>query len=273
MADSLLDLVGSLFPGKPKNTSITAPQDDPIKPMHEEIKAAGLKPVHVDQIFQLVGSGKVVPGTKEFSDALGIGMEQNGLAPSSTFGPFGAIRDAFSPKAQNIIAQQQVADKIGGLVLQQIVDMKQRQAMGPQSLREAQQALPGIIAPVESQRGASLDQLQGQGLQGPTREFDPQAPLTPFQQQLAGQALESIGKGQLIRSDEGIVPTNFATVQGRRITPEEFNFAQQAAITPPSQQLPTPSGSLPQPLVNKIIEERGQGARLNLKAPDFNKRN
>ena len=79
MADSLLQLVGSLFPGQSKNTSITAPQDDdPIKPMHDEIKKSGIKATQIDQIFELVASGKVMPGTKEFSDALGIGMEAVG---------------------------------------------------------------------------------------------------------------------------------------------------------------------------------------------------
>lgn len=273
MAESLLDLVGSLFPGKPKNTSITAPQDDgPIKPMHEEIKASGLKPGHVDQIFQLVSSGKVMPGTKEFSDALGIGMEQNGLAPTAAFGPFGAIRDAFSPKAKNIIAQQQVADKIGGIVLQQIVEMKQREALGPQSLQEAQQALPGVIAPVQSQRGASLDQVQGQGLQGPTQAVDPNARLTPFQQQLTQQTLASLGEGRVMRTEEGIVPTGFATVQGRRVSPEEFDFAQKAAITPITEPLNVPLGALPSSLANKIIEERGQQSRLALKPIDLNNR-
>lgn len=273
MAESLLDLVGSLFPGKPKNTSITAPKDDdPIQPLREEVKSSGLKPTHVDQIFQLVSSGKVMPGTKEFSDALGIGMEQNGLAPTAAFGPFGAIRDAFSPKAKNVIAQQQVADKIGGIVLQQIVEMKQREQMGPQSLQEAQQALPGVISPVQSQRGASLDQIQGGGMQGPTQAVDPNARLTPFQQQLAQQTLASLGEGKMMRTDEGIVPTGFATVQGRRVTPEEFDFAQQAAITPISQPLNIPSGSLPSSLANKIIEERGQQSRLALKPIDLNNR-
>ncbi|MGL5935270.1 MAG: hypothetical protein ACRCZI_06565 [Cetobacterium sp.] len=272
MAESLFDLVGSLFPDKSKNTSITSVQDDPIKPMHEDIKKSGLKPGHVDQIFQLVGSGKVMPGTKEFSDALGIGMEQNGLAPTAAFGPFGRIRDAFSPKAKNIIAQQQVADKIGGLVLQQIVEMKQREAMGPGSLREAQQALPGVIQPVQSQRGASLDQIVGQGMQGPTREADPEAPLTPFQQQLAATTLNSMGEGRLMRTEEGIVPTGYSTVQGRRVSPDEFDFAQKAALAPAGSEILPPSGSLPQPLVNKILEERGQAGRQLMKGPDLNNR-
>ncbi|MGL5936021.1 MAG: hypothetical protein ACRCZI_10440 [Cetobacterium sp.] len=272
MSESLFDLVGSLFPGKSKNTSITGLQDDPIKPMHEEIKKSGLKAGHVDQIFQLVGSGKVIPGTKEFSDALGIGMEQNGLAPTSTFGPFGKIRDAFSPKAQNIIAQQHVADKIGGLVLQQIVEMKQREATGLASLREAQQALPGVIQPVESQRGASLDQIVGQGMQGPTREADPEARLLPFQQQLAASTLASMGEGRLMRTDEGIVPTGYSTVQGRRVSPAEFDFAQKAALAPAGSEIQPPSSSLPQPLVNKILEERGQTGRQLAKGPDLNNR-
>jgi len=273
MADSLMQLVGGLFPGKPKNTSITAPQDDdPIKPMHDEIKKSGIKATQIDQIFELVASGKVMPGTKAFSDALGIGMEQNGLAPTSTFGPFGKIRDAFSPKAKNIIAQQQIADKIGGMVLQQVAESKLRAQQGPQTLREAQQILPGVVQPVESQRGASLDQIVGQGMQGPTQAVDPNSQLTPFQSQLAGTTLASLGEGKMMRTDEGIVPTGFATVQGRRVSPQEFDFAQKAALAPANTEIQPPTGSLPQPLVNKILEERGQAGRLMMKGTDLNNR-
>lgn len=271
MAEGILGLVGQLFPKKPKNESITAPEDSPYAPMHEEIKASGLKANQVDQIFALVNKG-VMPGTKQFSDALGIGMEQNGLAPTATFGPFGSIRDAFSPKAKNIIAQQQVADKIGSLVLGQVIEMKQRQAQGPQTLQEAQQSLPGVIRPVESQRGASLDQVMGQGMQGPTQAVDPNAPLTPFQQQLATTAAESLGKGQLMATPEGIVPTSFATVQGRTVTPEQLAFGAQAATIPPTEILPVAPSNLPASLANKIIEERGQAARQAAKGPDFNNR-
>jgi len=268
-----LDSVRELFPTRETDTSITNPdRDNPIKPVQEQVKKSGLKPNQIDQIFEIVATGKAMPGTPEFAQALGIGMKQHGMAPTAAFGPFGAIRDAFSPKAQSIIAQQQVANKLGTLALQQIVEMKQREQMGPQSLQEAQQALPGVITPVQSQRGASLDQVQGQGLQGPTQSVDPNAPLTPFQQQLAQQTLASIGEGKLMRTDEGVVPTGFATVQGRRVTPEEFDFAQQAAITPISKPLTIPSGSLPSTLVNKIIEERGQASRQLMKGPDLNNR-
>lgn len=271
MADGIMGLVGTLFPKKQKNESITAPEDSPFAPMHDEIKSSGLKANQIDQIFSLVNKG-IMPGTKQFSDALGIGMEQNGLAPTSTFGPFGAIRDAFSPKAKNIIAQQQVADKIGGLVLGQVVEMKQRQALGPQSLQEAEQLLPGVIRPVESQRGATLDQIVGQGTQGPTQAVDPNAPLTPAQQQLAGATLESLGKGQLMQSPEGIVPTSFATVQGRSITPQQLQFGAQAATTPVTEPLPIAPSNIPASLANKIIEERGQMQRMLQKGPDFNNR-
>ena len=196
-----LDSVRSLFPAQERNDSITNPDsDDPIKPMHEEIKKSGLKGKQIDQIFELVASGKAMPGTEPFVKALGIEMTQHGMAPTAAFGPFGRIRDAFSPKAQNIIAQQQIANKIGGLVLQQIVDAKLREAQGPQTLREAQQALPGVIQPVESQRGASLDQIVGQGMQGPTQAVDPNSQLTPFQSQLAGTTLEQV----LLRDPEAV---------------------------------------------------------------------
>lgn len=271
MTEGIMGLADALFPKKQKNESITAPGESPFAAMHDEIKSSGIKPTQIDQIFGLVNKG-VMPGTKQFSDALGIGMEQNGLAPTSTFGPFGAIRDAFSPKAKNIIAQQQVADKIGSLVLGQVVEMKQRQAQGPRSIGEANQILPGVVPPVDSQRGASLDQVIGQGMQGPTQSVDPSAALTEPQQVLFANSLQHLGSGQLMRTSEGIVPTSFSTVQGRQVTPEQLQFAGQAAITPPDQQLPQAPVSIPATLATKILDERGQIARLSQKTPDLNNR-
>jgi len=267
-----LDSVRSMFPAQEQNTSITGPGEDPIKPLHDEIKKSGLKEPTIDRIFEVIVKDKLLPGTEPFVKALGIEMTQHGMAPTAALGPFGRIRDAFSPKAQNIIAQQQLASKLGQIVVQQIADAKIRHMQGPQTLQEAQQILPGVIQPVESQRGASLDQIVGQGMQGPTQAVDPNSQLTPFQSQLAGTTLASLGEGKMMRTEDGIVPAGFATVQGRRVSPAEFDFAQKAALAPANTEIQPPPGSLPQPLVNKILEERGQAGRQMMKGPDLNNR-
>jgi hypothetical protein len=174
----------------------------------------------------------------------------------------------FSPQAQEIIRKQQVADKIGTLALSQIVEMKQRQAQGPQSLAEAQQLIPGVIQPVEEQRGAALDQLVGQGMQGPTQAVDPRAALTTAQQKLAGETIEGLGRGSLMRTPEGIVPTQFAGIQGRMVTPEQLAAADAAAITPPSQPLQQSPVPLPAQLANEILQQRGRLQQQLIKPPD-----
>lgn len=242
---ALFDSIQNLFPKQEKDTSIQGTQQDSvIQPLDEEVKKAKLSPATVDSIFQLVGSGKVLPGTVEFAKALGISGAQHGITPSATFGPFGAIRDMFSPKAQDLARKQQLANKIGTLALEQMIEMKRQQAQGPQSLQEAEQLLPGVIRPVESQRGATLDQIVGQGTQGPTQAVDPNAPLTPAQQQLASVALENLGRGQLMASGNEIVPTSFAGMQGRRVTGPEFDLLQRAATAAPGQPVESTLESL-----------------------------
>ena len=267
---ALSDYITSFFPAQKENTSITAPKDESgIAPMHEEIKKAKLNGSQIDKIFQLVGSGRAVPGTVEYMNELGIGFEQNGMAPTATFGPFGSIRDAFSPKAQDFIRKQEVATKIGELALQQMVDMRLKANQAPQSLQEAQTALPGMIQPVESQRkGAPLGPMD----QGPIAPFDPNAKLTPFQTQLALQSLGSLGEGRLMPTGEGIVPTSYATVQGRAIQPEMFAWGERQAVAPLDKPLAVPPAAVPQSLANKILEERGQMQRQQAKGIDFNNR-
>jgi len=266
---ALLDQIGALFPKQEKDTTINAPQDGQIlQPMQDEIKKAKFKGTDVDRIFELVGSGKALPGTIEFAKALGIEASQHGIIPSGAMGPFGPIRDMFSPTAQELTRKQAVANKIGTLALGQVIEMRQRQAQGPQNLQEAQQLMPGVIQPVEAQRGASLDQLVGQGMQGPTQVADPGAALTPAQQKLAAETVEGLGRGSLMRTSEGVVPTQFAGIQGRMVTPEQLAAADTAAITPPNQPLQQSPVPLPATLANEILQQRGRLQQQLIKPPD-----
>lgn len=258
--------IGSMF-STPKPVGA---DDDELSLIQDEIKASKLKPGHIDKIFELVTSGKALPGTKEFVTALGIEASQNGIIPTNALGPFGEIRDRFSPKAQEIIAQQNAANRIGEAVLGHAVKMKLERSQGPQTLGDVADAgLSGIVPPLRSQ-------MRGPGPYADTYltqpGADPDAQLKPWQQDQALAGLKGVSSGHLMSTGEGLVPTTFASTQGRLVDPETAAWQSKAALTPIDQDIPVPPKPVQASVMNKVIEERGQTNRNLNKGPNLNNR-
>lgn len=261
VGDDIRELVGAKkLPGasaQPTNPKVGPRDIDPLESMEKEIKSSKLSGAHVDKIFDLVLKHNIMPGSTQFVKELGISMEQNGMAPTAAYGPFGPIRDMFSPKARDIIRQQEVAEKIGAVALEAALQMKQQAMQAPANMAEAQQAgLGNVIKPVASQMRGPGPYAEGLQIQ-PT--VNPDAPLLPWQQTIAAQTLKSLAGGQQMQTPEGIVPTSYA---GSRVSPEQGQAVMETLYGPGIQAPPV---TLPTAAFDTVLREKGDTARQQIR--------
>lgn len=231
----------------------------------ELAKKAKIKGPMIDQIIAVVGKG-ILPGTKQFSDALGISMEQHGMRPTAAFGPFGRIRDAWSADAQNVIRMQEAADTIGASVLKFHMD----RLGAPKDIGSATAALgEGVIPLTDIQKEDKVEGLRrgaDVNFVGPMEGVQNyHTPLEPWQQDMAKDKLHGLSTGTLMREtpktpgERGeIVPTSFMNAQGRLLSPEQIAYADKAAQTDPSQPIPPAPSAIPASAVNNIIDTRNK---------------
>lgn len=259
----------SSFVTMPANHAVTpdAEKITPLDQLHADIKESGLKGDLISSISEI--SGKYMPGTREYLGQLGLLAEQNGLKPTQG-ALFGGFSEMLNPKLGELKAKQEMATKLGMIDLQSkqetLLELNKKLAGAPKTYGEVQDAgLGGLIKPLNSQQFSPTTNPDGSPV-SPLTNRD--STLSPWQRGMAVDAMKAMAGGHLMPSGNEIVPTSFASAQGRQVTPEQFSAAAQAAITPPDQAASI-GVSMPASLANKILEERGQGARQTLKSPDL----
>ncbi len=142
-------------------------------------------------------------------------------------------------------------------------------ALMPQTMGEVHDAgIGAFIKPLASQRFSKAPYEAGLDITPPV---NPNAPLQPWQKQLASAAFKALAQGHTMMGPDGIVPTSFAAAQGRNIEPEVFDW-QARAITAPPGEVPSPPRAIPPVVGNAVLQERGKQALQASKPIDLNNR-
>lgn len=233
---------GSDFRVDPKKgkARMVQPDEEEIEapPLLSKKVAKELQPFHTT-IAKLANSfgeddgHMIMPGTKEFHEAIGTSAKANGLDPTLYNLPvIGGIMASFSPDMQSLRAKQEGADKLYGALLQAKMGHVAEQFGAPKTLNEAQTMFPGMIQPNPEQ---TIMAPTGPGSSmAPTP--DPSAPLTPAQLSLISGMTKGLGAGHLTRTPEGVVPTALAVSEGKRVDPQlqrqYWDTLEQAQILP-----------------------------------------
>lgn len=241
----------------------------------ETAKAAKIKDPDMGMMGRLIEKGiNPITNPEKFLAHFDALAEQNDMLRS--WGPLEGIRDILSPDAQALRARQKGLLEVGTFLTQKILEAQASRINAPQDAGTAAAALgretfdkhipltdiqkeDRVEAP---RRGDAVNMIGPmEGLQ------NYHTPLEPWQQDIASNLMKGLSTGALMRDAGGeIIPTSFANVQGRQISPAEATFMDRASLTPPDQPIPTPPSSLPASAVNKIIDERGNAARATQQA-------
>lgn len=223
----------------------------------ESAKTGKVKDNDMELAQRLIMQGiNPVTNPQKFLEAFGATAAQNGIA--RTWGPLQGIRSALSSGFQSFKARQEGLLQVGTYLTNKILDLQVSRLGAPQTLEQANAMTPGLVQPLPDQMrspGPYADQLRTEP------SVDPGAQLKPFQQDLAVMGMKNLAGGQLMVTPEGIVPTSYAAAQGRNLSPEMVDWADRAALVPPTEQLPQPPMGTPPAVLNKVVEERGQRLR------------
>lgn len=261
LPDTLQPESASFIKSEAKN-KIVPPQ------LLEAVKEAKIKDPEMGMMQDLIKHGlNPVTNPKKFLEAFQATAGQNGM--SSSWGPLQPIREILSPDARNLGARQRGLLQAGTFLYNKLVEQEASRMDAPQTIGEVQQAGLSFIKPLDTQKrgpGPYADTyLTSPGV-------DPSAKLEPWQQDAAVAGLKGLSTGHLMESGEGIVPTTFASMQGRLVDPETAAWQSKAAMTPLDQDIPVPPKPVQPTVMNKVIEERGQTNRNLNKGPNLNNR-
>jgi hypothetical protein len=257
---------------KELDTEEKSKAEDKIVPpqLKESIKAAKIKDPDMATMMELANRG-INPSTdpQKFLAHFGALAEQNDMLRS--WGPLEGIRDIISSDSQALRARQQGLLQVGTFLTQKMMEQDLARRGAPQDAGSAAAALGretfDKLIPLTDIQKENQVEAPRRGDQasfiGPMEGLQNyHTPLEPWQKDIATNLLHGLSTGTLMRGTGGeIVPTSNMNVQGRQLTPQEIGYVDQAAMTPPTQDIPTAPGNLPASAVNKIVEERGQAAR------------
>ena len=235
--------------------------------LHGHVKEAKIDDNEMELMQRLIKGGiNPITNPKKFLEAFEATAGQAGIA--RTWGPLDRVREVFSPDFQALKSRQQGLLTTGTFFTQELLKLEAERMGAPKTLGEAQQAgLGNIVKPLS-------DQMRPPGPHADTfltePGADPNAPLRPWQQNLAMGGLKNVADGSLMATPDGAVPTSYMAMQGRLTDPETAAWQIKAAGTPGDIQPPPHAVSTA--VVNKVLEERGQNNRLQLKPIDYNNR-
>lgn len=247
-----------------RNDGYRQAHQDAIAPpqLLESARAGKVKDNDMEKMQALIKTG-ISPLTNpgKFLEAFGATANQNGIARS--WGPLQGIRNIISPDFQRLQMRQRGLMQVGAYLTQEMLKQQAERMNAPQTLGEANSLLPGLVQPTENQRmGAPL----GANDQGPIAPYDPNAQLSPVQQDLALQGIRGLAGGHLMNAGNEIVPTGYASMQGKMINPAvahwQLGIAQGGPIIAP----PVP---VPASLANNAADLIAQRNRQDTKPPDF----
>lgn len=230
------------------------------------VKKAGLSDDNsLKRISDAVSQG-FLPGTPEFRQAVGVSAKQLGMQPSGAWGGLAGWADRWSLDRQNAIQKQQAADLVGSHFLNAAIQYqtKLQDPSLPKTVEEADALLGrGAIPRLPSQ-------ADYQGPVAPGGNALPSPALHPAQQMMAANAIHGIGTGGLMQTAEGIVPTQYASMQGRQITPDQaLELQGLSGVVPPGEQPYQTSMPVPATAFNAALAQKGNTQRQNIRPVDL----
>lgn len=274
--------VGSMLgmgqPSAPQGPQVQAPKApaQDITPFGHEmdvdpeaikaVKKAGLSDDgSLKRISDAVSQG-LLPGTPEFRQAVGVSAKQLGIQPSGAWGGLAGWADRWSVDRQNAMQKQQAADLVGSHFLNAAIQYqtKLQDPSLPKTVEEADALLgKGSIPRLPSQ-------ADYQGPVAPGGNALPSPALHPAQQMMAANAIHGIGTGGLMQTAEGIVPTQYASMQGRQITPDQaLELQGLAGVVPQGEQPYQTSMPVPATAFNAALAQKGNTQRQNIRPVDL----
>lgn len=217
------------------------------------------------------GGHLILPGSRELHEALGTTGKAAGLTTGLYNIPVvGSLLRAASPDAQFVMQKQDAVNKLYGSLVQAKLDQAASRFSAPKTMGDVQAAgLGGIIKPLNSQLYSPGPYQDGLGSTPPT---NPNAVLQPWQQDMAMQGLRGMTAGHLMQTQDGIVPTSYATAQEKMIDPGVVSWMNQVSAATPGQAIAAPPRNIPATIANQVISQIGQTARQSQQVPNLNNR-